>query len=43
MRKHVEALSVLVGKTASESKMQKDRNLVEKYMELVSRKAAIVY
>ena len=27
MRKHVEAYSVLVGKTASESKMRKERNL----------------
>ena len=42
MKKHVEAYSVLVGKTASESKSGRIEIRVEKRMEIVSRKAAIV-
>ena len=42
MKEHVEADSLLVGKTASESKGGRIEIRVEKWMELVSRKAAIV-
>ena len=42
MKEHVEVCSVPVGKTAGESKDGRIEIRVEKCMELVSRKAAIV-